>query len=122
MWGHYANAGMGVVLKVSLQSSEDFHHVNYEEENRYNHIIEILTNKSKEWSYEKEVRFIKKTNNRFFKEKIEKIYFGMPYENLSNYEEIKSKHRNLKKYLRCSDLLKNKCSDLHIPYENYQFI
>ena len=126
MWGHYANAGMGVAIEIITQHNDleklDLYKVNYERNLRkYDTVIDILVNKSKEWEYEHEIRYLKKTNCNFFKHEISKIYFGTPFEKLANYEKIKSKHINLQKYLDLKDELKNTCDKLRIPCVNYNF-
>ena len=130
MWGHYANAGMGIVIEVKLSGDAREHIKKVEYNNsrdNLNTIEEILTHKSKEWEYEHEFRYLLNTqtdiesnaesdikdrvasNNKVKIGKIIKIHFGTPYENLQNYEEIKERHTKLKKYHELREKLKDFC-------------
>jgi hypothetical protein len=107
--------------------------VNYEDSYKeLNTIEEILTHKAKAWEYEQECRYLSKDNKKCepkieikkCKEckteidigekcepkikigKITKIYFGAPYEELENIDEIKKIHKKLKKYLGLKEKLK----------------
>jgi hypothetical protein len=53
--------------------------------------------------------------------KITKIYFGAPYEKLTNIDNIKEKHPKLKKYLECKKELKKYLDCEKISYEDYKF-
>lgn len=119
MWGHYAAAGMGVSIEIEVDMNPPFHKVHYGKTNRYNGLVEILTNKSTNWRHEREWRYISTTQEKYYKADITKIYFGTPYAKLVNYEEIKSKHRTLQKYLRYSDSLRQECDKRKILHKNY---
>lgn len=112
MWGHYANAGMGVVIEIEVNNQyiNDIKKVVYcDNYDKLDSIEKILTHKSKEWSYEHEFRYLS-SNHLGDKVKIgeiKKIYFGTPYKKLANYEDIKLKHTKLAYYL----LLKNELKD-----------
>ncbi len=121
MWGHYAAAGMGVAIEIEANfenSESSFEKVHYGETNRHGNIREILTNKSSQWSYEKEYRYITTSQDKYLKCKITKIYYGAPYKKLENYYEIKEKHHKLKEYLRRVEALKKECTD-SIPCVEY---
>ncbi len=110
MWGHYANAGMGIVIEVEVDNCKNIKEVIYRNDyKQLNSIEEILTHKTTEWQYENEFRcIIEDINTCGITRKIgniTKIYFGTPYESLENYEKIKGKHTKLKKYLECKNKL-----------------
>lgn len=122
MWGHYAGAGMGVAIEIDIEASDEssFTNVNYTSTNNcYDTIEKILTNKAPEWKYEAELRFISREPSEFLKLEISKIYFGTPYQQLVNYDEIKTEHRKLRQYLRRADALREECEKRSISYDDY---
>ena len=122
MWGHYAEAGMGVAIEIEANPAPPpFEKVHYDKPDRHNSLIEILTNKSAQWEHEEEWRYLTSTKNEYFKTDITKIYFGTPYMRLSNYGEIKTKHRKLQEYLQRLTALRAECSTREIPCEYYNF-
>ncbi|WP_373032930.1 DUF2971 domain-containing protein [Sulfurovum sp.] len=124
MWGHYANTGRGVVIEVDVENIHNIKEINYGSNENLNTIEEILTNKSKEWIYEDEYRYLSTddlTNNKVKIGNICKIYFGTPYENLLNYQDVKEKHDNLKKYLAQKEKLKKFCIGKNIDCEDFKF-
>ncbi len=126
MWGHYANAGMGVVIEIDVKDAEEINRikrVTYENsKDKLNNIEEILTRKSKEWKYENEFRYLyQDENNKVKIGKIKKIYFGTPYKKLSNYEEIEENHEKLRCYLNLKSILKNFCKEKGIGCQDYEF-
>lgn len=124
MWGHYANAGKGVVIEIDVENSRNIKEVNYDDNNNLSTLEEILTNKSKEWIYEDEYRYLSKnslTNNKVKIGKICKIYFGTPYERLTNYKDIKNNHTKLQEYLKLKDELKEFCVGKTIDCEDFIF-
>jgi hypothetical protein len=108
MWGHYANAGMGVAIEIEVNDCKDIKEVTYNNSyEKLNSIEQILTHKSKEWEYENEFRYL--TKNDCERKKIgniTKIYFGTPYKKLLNYHKIEKSHTKLKEYLKCKQELK----------------
>lgn len=86
MWSFYADEHRGCCFEVEVDDCSDLWEkvlVDYKE-NFYNlndssTVIEILSRKSKQWNYEKEVRFLKKSNTdtMYLPVKIKKIYLGM---------------------------------------------
>ncbi len=116
MWGHYANAGMGIAIEICVNHT-DVKEVFYKKskpadwKNR-DCIEKILTSKSADWTHEQEFRYIENEGeSKIFKEKITGICFGTPYEGLGNYEDIKENHTKLKKYLRLKESLKKFCKE-----------
>lgn len=104
MWSHYTNSHTGVCLKFDITEDTDFFyipiHVNYSENYpRENYIKDekktinsILTTKSTDWQYEKEIRVVKpfSDQNKFtFKNTaLKEIIFGCKTE-LQKIQEIK---------------------------------
>lgn len=127
MWGHYANAGMGVAIEVEVDITNDtnIEEVDYSNKtSNSSNIKKILTKKSKEWSYEKEHRYISENCcDKIYKDGITKIYFGMPYKELKNYEDIIGKHKKLEKYLELKEKLENyiKDTNANVDVEGYKF-
>jgi hypothetical protein len=122
MWGHYASAGMGVAIEIDVKSHPDFHEVKYDgNASESDGIKKILTNKSLEWEYEREWRYLSKESDRYFKTHIKKLYFGTPYLKLDKYDEIKKKHRKLQSYLEYSESLKRKLDEKFIPHCMFEF-
>ncbi len=117
MWGHYANAGMGIAIEICVNEA-DVKKVFYKKskppadwENR-DCIEKILTSKSADWKDEHEYRYINQGgNSKIFKGKITGICFGTPYKKLGNYEDIKENHTKLKKYLRLKECLEKFCEE-----------
>ncbi len=122
MWGHYANAGMGIVIEVEANNCKNIKEVIYSD--KYSElnsieIEEILTHKTIEWKYENEFRCIIKDDSACGITRkignITKIYFGTPYKQLGNYGKIKEQHKKLKKYLdlkkKLKDIIKIDCKD-----------
>lgn len=124
MWGHYANTGRGIVIEVSVKNSHSIEEVNYDTNENLNTIKEILTNKSKEWVYEDEYRYLSTDellDNKVKIGKITTVHFGTPYENLLNYQEIKREHKDLQKYHDLKEKLKEFCTQENIAYEDFKF-
>jgi hypothetical protein len=113
MWGHYANAGMGVAIEIEVNDCKDIKKVTYNNSyEKLNSIEQILTHKSKEWEYENEFRYIAENEDKSKKiGDITKIYFGTPYKKLINYNEIKKSHTKLEEYLKYKQKLKKICKN-----------
>ena len=122
MWGHYAEAGMGIAIEIEAHPISPLEKVEYDKKDRHNSVVEILTNKSSQWYYEHEWRHLSTDPCAYYKTDITKIYFGTPYSGLVNYDEIRRKHRKLQEYLRRSLMLKEECSMRGIPCEDYQLV
>ncbi len=109
MWGHYANAGLGIVIEVEVNNCKNIKEVVYSDKyDALNSIEEILTHKTIEWKYEHEYRYLTKEGDGVEGE-ITKIYFGTPYKKLGNYNNIKEKHKKLKEYLEYKQKLEEIC-------------
>jgi len=123
MWGHYANAGKGIAIETTVKNWDDLHKVDYENGNdNLNDIESILTRKSTNWEYEEEWRYLKKSNEQCIKLGcISKIYFGMPYQHLNNYNAIQKKSNTLKRYLKLKKELEIFCEREGIECVDYDF-
>lgn len=89
MWSHYANSHKGCCLKVRIDNVKNWKKcpMNYSEilqkPNKLNireSVEEILSHKTKEWSYENEVRFVRFVENRkkvYIPVRIESVYLGV---------------------------------------------
>ena len=123
MWGHYANTGMGIVIEIEVSDCHEIKQVRYSNvTTNLNSIEAVLTRKSEDWQYEDEFRYLSKNTDEKVKiGKITKIYFGMPYKNLINYDDIKKKHSKLKKYLELKEELEKFCVTENVEYNDYEF-
>lgn len=125
MWGHYANAGMGIVIEVDVtgEKCKQIKQVKYDNSTEnLNSIEKVLTHKSKVWEYEDEFRYLSKEQegDKVKIGNLVKIHFGTPYKNLKNYKDIKNKHKNLRDYLRLKTELEDFCKDKNIDTEDYE--
>lgn len=125
MWGHYAATGMGVAIEVEVDEHHAVEEVIYDESfENLNTVKGVLTHKSEDWEYENEFRYLSNslTDSTVKLGTITAIHFGTPYEGLSNYDDIKKKHENLKTYTCLRSNLRNYCEDKGISCKNYNFI
>ena len=123
MWGHYANTGRGIIIEVDVENCHNIKKVIYGSNDNLDKIEDILTNKSKEWVYEDEYRYLSTDdliNNKVEIGKITKIYFGTPYEKLQNYQEIKDKHKDLKDYHELKAKLQDFCKKKNIICQDFE--
>ncbi len=126
MWGHYANSGMGVAIEVDITDCSNIKEVFYSNNRSDSSDIEkILTRKSKAWKYEHECRCIIKDGRKGAVTRkigrIAKIYFGTPYEQLENYNEIKKKHTKLKEYRKLKYRLMKCVENRGIDCKDFDF-
>lgn len=135
MWGHYANAGKGIVIEVKLKEDcvSDIVPVEYNDsKDTYENLPDddkdklkaILSNKSKNWCYEDEYRYLSDNqlvDNKVNVGEITKIYFGTPYTHVSNYDDIKIESKSLKKYISLAEELKIYCKSKEIKCEDFDF-
>ncbi|MBL0687148.1 MAG: DUF2971 domain-containing protein [Sulfurospirillum sp.] len=123
MWGHYANAGKGVVIEINIENCENIESVEYGNICDYDNIKDILRNKSNEWSYEDEYRYMltDETCNKIKIGTIKKIHFGTPYKHLLNYRDIIKNHKPLSDYLDLKTQLEDLCEEKGICCEDFNF-
>ncbi|MCH8070232.1 MAG: hypothetical protein IID16_13350, partial [Candidatus Marinimicrobia bacterium] len=104
MWGYYANAFKGMAIKIKVDDSvvRIINYVNNISEvtNPITGSIEkILTTKYDSWKHEAEFRFMKKSEeNRHKIGEIVGVYFGDPYGDVENKQEIKKDSESLRDY------------------------
>ncbi len=90
MWSHYANSHKGVCLKVNVIFERGWKRLQVRYDNELpkldnsgidDNIERILSRKSKDWEYEKEVRFLRfyseNNNEAYLRVKIVAVYFGL---------------------------------------------
>ncbi len=126
MWGHYANAGMGIVIEVDVTKEKysQIKQVKYvNSADNLNSIEEILTRKSGVWKYEDEFRYLSKEPmaNKVKIGNLVKIHFGTPYKKLKNYDVIIKHHKNLIEYLELKNELEGFCKEKKIDTGDYEF-
>jgi hypothetical protein len=130
MWGHYANAGKGVVIEVDINEKylSNIYTVKYlpsrEILTNFSDVKEVLTTKSESWSYEKEMRFLSNDNlenNTIKLGKISKIHCGTPFKNWTNYNDVLKENKSLRKYLCYKDELESYLSSQNINFEEFDF-
>lgn len=106
MWGYYANGFKGIAIEIEV-GKQDVYKIKYKKDISKledSSIEEILTNKLNCWEHEKEYRFLKIfdiSNNEGILHKIgeiTKVYFGDPFGNAANKDEILRDSRNLQEY------------------------
>lgn len=111
MWGYYANGFKGIAIEVTLKKKDNIYKMEYiRQQNllnaRTNDANRILTRKLLAWKHEDEYRFIKETINNYNQiGKITKVYFGDPYGNVFNKDDIKKQSASLKSFHELKDKL-----------------
>jgi len=130
MWGHYADAGKGIVIEIEVDNIEEnslkkVKYVSRDTRPCENMSLEdILTTKNKEWSYENEYRYLSTDttiDNKIEIGEITNIYFGTPYESLKNYDKIFKQNADLKIYKRNKTELIEYLNSTNISYINFSF-
>ena len=128
MWGYYTNGFKGIAIKIMVDINKKdnsgdqlFHRMDYLDsfEDRPlngsdNKAItkQILTRKLSSWTHESEYRFLKYEENVTLNNtdcyeigKITAVYFGNPYGDLNNTDQIQNDTKCLKEYMEYSDKL-----------------
>lgn len=115
MWGQYANGFKGIAIEVEV-SKDEMSVVNYHDSVQRiddchgDRVKFILTNKLSPWKHENEYRLLKeekleeKSDNLQKIGEIKGVYFGAPYKNVENYDQIRL-NPSLKEYYHYRDLL-----------------
>jgi len=134
MWGYYANGFRGIAIEVEVNGDEaNITKVNYASEvanitngeRTGDAVNRILTTKLCCWSHEDEYRYLHKGGaGRRKIGKITGVYFGNPYRNVVNKEDVK-KNDSIRKYVRRVKSLKQTAERkgrdcLHVTVENGQ--
>jgi len=117
MWAHYANGFKGVAIEVEIKDENDsgVYKVNYNERIPSGaNVLKILTRKNEVWSYEYEYRFLKEDEeeeNSFKVGEITAVYYGNPYKNTGNKNNILKDCAKLCEYEKRIQELKDEDKD-----------
>jgi hypothetical protein len=131
LWGYYANGFKGVVIEIDinielLNDNENIEEIDYvpdlsmfrRDDSDDETVKKILTTKLNKWENEYEWRYlVKSENNKNRIGKISKIYFGFPYANVINSDDMKNK-KTFQKYFEKIKELKKLLIEKDIPYTN----
>jgi len=103
MWGYYAGGFKGVAIEVEYDAFKQINYDNketlFDNKDIEKTVEDILLNKKKVWKDEDEYRFLEKSKENSIKiGKITAIYFGCPYDNLENSEQIQKNRQTFIKY------------------------
>ncbi len=128
LWGYYANGFRGIAIEVEIypENLKKIHQVSYKSKciciDETLTTVDILTRKSIIWKHEDEFRFIAKLGlgvNHYKVGEITKVYFGNPYENVVNRNDLYEKSDSLKEYEEQKEELKTELEKKKIEYENF---
>jgi len=126
MWGYYANGFRGIAIEVECYE-EEVQEIKYEKDIKTiknyldisNDVEKILISKLTSWEHENEFRFLKPSNNNFHKiGDITAVYFGNPYGNAVNNEEICNNSQHLPDYKNLKNKLNKLAEGLKIDCHN----
>lgn len=131
MWGYYAAGFKGVAVELEVKESEVVE-VKYKEK-----IIDIFSNddydffeiakkilarKLEAWTHESEYRFFKKEeleNSNYYKiGKITAVYFGNPYGNIENKNQVREKSKDFAQYERFKEKIIKIVKEKNIEYSD----
>lgn len=130
LWGYYANGFRGVAIEIKVKRCV-VKRIEYVTENEFKaYIVDavkkdiekvvkvIITRKLKYWEHENEYRFLIQSEvNKQEIGKVKKIYFGDPYHNLANKNDIEKNSESFKEYLCYKKKLWKICEDNKIKPE-----
>lgn len=128
LWGYYANGFKGIAIEIKIdenemESGERFREIEYHDHISNAHIDDedkIMTVKKTDWSHEKEFRFLKYGNRGSYRiGEITNVYFGTPYKNVKNYNDIENESNTLKEYGKYRDELMGVCEGKNIKPKYY---
>ncbi len=127
MWGHYANGFKGVAIEVEVGNTEEIKPIKYVSKEDFNSNMrdakEILTRKLKNWEHENEIRFLIESRNESHKiGQITKIYFGNPYGDLNNTNDVLKKSKKLRDYNKLKDKLKKICQKKNLAVSDIEIM
>lgn len=119
LWGYYANGFRGIAIEVEC-NKDQVKKISYEEDIASideKTVEEILNTKLKPWEKEREYRFLVESDNNYHKiGTIKAVYFGFPYNNARNRDNIYSETPVLQKYIEFKKALINIINSKNIPY------
>ncbi len=123
MWGYYANGFKGMAIEIEIDE-HDVEPIGYVDDILHLlkvdsdvEIKKILTSKLKFWKHEAEYRFLKESENNFHKiGEITGVYFGDPYGDVENRQEIEKESGSLSEYKKLKgELIKfAKCKGIKV--------
>lgn len=121
MWGYYANGFKGIAIEIEVDESI-VKKVKYEYKvPETENVEEILTTKLKYWEHEAEYRFITENNeDKCEIGKITKLYFGSPYENLTNSDKIIQESKQILEYKKYKEKLNKFLEENKIEFCNFE--
>ena len=131
MWGYYANGFKGIAIEVKVNKNS-VKKIEYKKEiksiseyQNKNEIESLLSAKLPCWKHENEYRFLKildECDNDNFQQigKITAVYFGNPFGDVDNKEEIYQNNQALRCYKCYANMLKNCLKD--VPYYEIKII
>lgn len=123
LWGYYANGFKGVAIEIEVENNDKFiKKMKYLSPEKFfqdmGNAEEVITRKLSTWKGENEFRFFKKfndpNNNKQKIGTITKIYFGTPYANLNNTQNVISNSQPLRSYLKYKDQIIELCKKKNI--------
>jgi len=131
LWGYYANGFKGIAIEIDCSvNNKDIRDIKYVKdvgEIDYNqdliNPIEIITKKLDYWKHENEYRYIKSESKKEGLHKIgqiTKVYFGTPYNGVTNKKSITDKSKTLRKYNYLKNELKLICKQRNILTEDFK--
>jgi hypothetical protein len=115
LWGYYANGFRGLAIEIEMNEINKPKKIIYEttlpiidsSENVEENAIKILTKKLNAWKHENEYRYIIESEENFHNlGKITAVYFGDPYHDSLNFNDI-SKKDIIKEYIERKNKLIN---------------
>jgi len=137
LWGYYTYGYKGIAIEIDYSEkiindidNEEIDNycivkVNYVDDNveiNNNYSVpKVISSKLKCWKHEDEYRYLNNTNsgNLFKIGKITKVYFGNPYSNTINRNQINDASEKLKDYNKYKTCLEEVCERMGIRYELY---
>ncbi|MDN5048577.1 hypothetical protein [Aliarcobacter butzleri] len=123
MWGYYTNGFKGVSIEIEVEENKVKEVLYKSRIPKTSNVEIILTTKLKDWKHEAEYRFITENNeNKCKVGEITKVYFGSPYENLINTDDIIPKSEQILNYNKYREKLEIFLKENKIEFENIKII
>lgn len=137
LWGYYTYGYKGIAIEIEYNEKiiNDIDNeeigdycivkVNYVDDNveinDNNSVPKVISSKLKCWKQEDEYRYLRRSEKErpFEIGEIKKVYFGNPYGNTVNKNQITDASRKLKCYNKCKKNLEEVCKNKGIEYELY---
>lgn len=127
LWGYYANGSKGIAIEIyidenEMETDEKIRKIEYSDKDisGTDNKEKIMTRKRTDWSHENEIRFLKTSDENKYKiGKITNVYFGTPYKNVTNYNDIEKNSEKLEEYNKQRDELEKVCKNNGITPKYY---